>query len=161
MLTKADEFEKGVTYRVRCVVDRLGDIAIQAISLPVQEARCWRVDFAKTPVNSTDVMLFHKTTARDCYTTRLAEQPHCDEVILVNERGEVTECTIGNLVVETDGKLLTPPIGSGLLAGTFRDELLARGTIDECVLTATDVKQADALFMINSVREWVPLTWAD
>ena len=80
---------------------------------------------------------------------------------MVNERGEATECTIGNLVVERDGKLLTPPVESGLLAGTFRAELLACGKIDVSVLTVADVKQADALYMINSVREWVPLTWVD
>ena len=56
---------------------------------------------------------------------------------------------------------MTPSIECGLLAGTFRAELLACGKVEERVLIVEDVKQADALFMINSVREWVPLTLAD
>lgn len=161
LLAEVESFEKGEAYRVRCILDRRGDILVESAQLLEQASHCWRVGFAKTPVSSKDVMLFHKTTVREGYERRLAERPDCDEVILVNERDEATECTIGNLVVKKNGKLLTPSIESGLLAGTFRDALLADGEIQERVLTVSDVKQADALFMINSVREWVPLTWAD
>ena len=44
----------------------------------------------------------------------------CDDVILFNERGEITETTISNLFLEIDGELLTPDLSAGLLAGTFR-----------------------------------------
>lgn len=160
LVREGDLFEEE-RYRVRCVLTRLGAVLIEAVPLASSQATSWCVGFANRCVNSQDVLLFHKTTKRDAYTSRLAERPDCDDVILVNERGELTECSIGNLVVQKDGKLLTPPIVCGLLAGTFRAELLACGEIVEQVLTAEDVKQADALFMINSVREWVPLTWVD
>jgi para-aminobenzoate synthetase/4-amino-4-deoxychorismate lyase len=160
LLTETEGFDTGV-YRVRCVLNRLGEAFVEAVGLPPAQIRPWAVDFAITPVNSQDVMLFHKTTERAKYESRIAERPDCDEVILVNERGEVTECTIGNLVVAKGGKQMTPSIECGLLAGTFRAELLACGKVEERVLIVEDVKQADALFMINSVREWVPLTLAD
>ena len=160
LLCEAERFADG-PYRVRCVLSRLGKIQVEAVVLPPSTSKSWRVGFATRRVNSQDVMLFHKTTQRDGYSTRLADRPDCDEVILVNERDEVTECTIGNLVVDKAGKLLTPPVSCGLLAGTFRAELLAKGEIVEQVLKMNDVKEADALFMINSVREWVPLTWVD
>jgi para-aminobenzoate synthetase/4-amino-4-deoxychorismate lyase len=157
---KAKHFDKE-SHRVRCVLKRSGQVLVEAVPLSPAQAHAWRVGFAKTPVSSQDVMLFHKTTSRNVYTNRLAERPDCEEVILVNERGEVTECSIGNIVVKKKGAYMTPPVDCGLLAGTFRDELLAQGKIAEQILTEADIKQADALFMINSVREWVPLTWVE
>jgi para-aminobenzoate synthetase / 4-amino-4-deoxychorismate lyase len=69
--------------------------------------------------------LFHKTTNRDIYDQAAIEG--YDDVLLFNENDELTEFTIGNLVVKMDGELFTPPIECGLLAGTFRAELLASG----------------------------------
>ena len=78
-------------------------------------------------------------------------------MVLYNERGELTECCIGNLVLERDGVRYTPPVEAGLLAGTFRAELLAQGAIRECALTIDELAGADALYLINSVRRWVEL----
>jgi para-aminobenzoate synthetase/4-amino-4-deoxychorismate lyase len=58
-------------------------------------------------------------------------------------------------VVEIDGVRYTPPVASGLLAGTFRAELLEQGLIRERVLSKTEVASAPRLWLINSVREWV------
>ena len=70
----------------------------------------------------------------------------------------MTELTIGNLVVELAGRRLTPPVSSGLLGGTFREDLLARGEIEESVLFTDDLRRASNVFMLNSVWEWVPVT---
>ena len=78
-----------------------------------------------------------------------------DDVILWNERGEVTEATIANVVAEIDGVRYTPPLSCGLLGGTFRGELLGSGQIRERVLIRADVSGASRLWLINSVREWV------
>ena len=64
-----------------------------------------------------------------------ARAPDVDDVILWNERGEVTEATIANVVAEIDGVRYTPPLTCGLLGGTFRAELLASDRIRERVLT--------------------------
>jgi para-aminobenzoate synthetase/4-amino-4-deoxychorismate lyase len=74
---------------------------------------------------------------------------------LWNEDGELTEFTIGNLVVELDGHRHTPPRDCGLLAGTFRAELLERGEIAECVIRREDLTRATRVWLVNSVREWV------
>jgi len=73
----------------------------------------------------------------------------------LNERGEVTESTIGNVVAEINGIRYTPPISSGLLGGTFRAEQLEAGTIQERALTKADIASASRLWLINSVRGWV------
>ena len=52
-------------------------------------------------------------------------------MILWNERGELTEAASANLVLDLAGDWVTPPVMSGLLAGTFRGELLVKGRIRE------------------------------
>jgi para-aminobenzoate synthetase/4-amino-4-deoxychorismate lyase len=83
------------------------------------------------------------------------EGPDCDDVLLVNERGEVTESTRANLVLRLGGELLTPPLASGLLPGVFRERLLARGIVREQVLFPADVLRAEKVWLVNSVRWWM------
>ena len=104
-----------------------------------------QVTLATQPVNSSDRFLFHKTTNRD----------FSDSVIFWNERGEITESGIANIVVKIDDQLFTPPVSCGLLAGTFRDQLLEEGLIKERVITVEELKNAKEFFLINSVRKWM------
>ena len=148
------------TLRVRLVLSRDGAMGLDVVAMAQPEMnRVFRVRFAAEPVDSRDVFLFHKTTHREMYESR--RMPDCDEVILINERGEVTECCIGNLVVMLDGECVTPPARCGLLGGTFREALLARGHVCERVVKPDDVRRAEGLYMVNSVREWVSLTLID
>jgi para-aminobenzoate synthetase/4-amino-4-deoxychorismate lyase len=103
------------------------------------------VALAPEPVNSSDRFLFHKTTRR----------PGGDGLVFWNERGEVTESSIANVVVPIDGELFTPPIECGLLPGTFRNYLLAQGTIKERVITIDEFQRAPEFFLINSIRKWI------
>jgi para-aminobenzoate synthetase/4-amino-4-deoxychorismate lyase len=105
-----------------------------------------RVTLATKPINSSDRFLFHKTTRRDIYS---------DDVILWNERGEITESGIANVVARIDGELVTPPVSCGLLPGTFRAHLLDRGEIKERVITIEELKNASEIYLINSVRKWM------
>jgi len=115
----------------------------------------WRVNFARDPIDARDPFILHKTTRRLVYEDAKRSNPDLDDVLLWNERGEVTESTIGNVVAEIDGIRCTPPIASGLLGGTFRAEQLEAGTIRERVLTKADIASASRLWLINSVRGWV------
>ncbi|HEU4931356.1 MAG TPA: aminodeoxychorismate synthase component I [Pyrinomonadaceae bacterium] len=103
------------------------------------------VKLAREPVDSSDRFLFHKTTRRR----------GGDDVIFWNERGEVTESSIANLVVSIDGELFTPPIECGLLPGVFRNHLLAEGKIKERVITIEEFENANEFFLINSIRKWI------
>ena len=141
--------------RVRLRLARNGAVRLQHETLA--RPRPLRVALAAEPVDSTDPLLYHKTTHRALYDEHLAARPDCDDVVLYNERGELTECCIGNLVLERDGVRYTPPVESGLLAGTFRAELLAQGQLRERPLPFGELARADALYLINSVRRWVKL----
>jgi para-aminobenzoate synthetase/4-amino-4-deoxychorismate lyase len=113
-----------------------------------------KLSIAKEPVNSQDAFLYHKTTNRAVYEKAKADFPEADDVLLYNERGEVTESCIANVVVELDGRKVSPPVSCGLLAGSLRDSLLASGEIEEQVVTLDDLKRASAVWLINSVRKW-------
>jgi len=105
-------------------------------------------------VDSGDAGLYHKSTRREPYARRAAARPDCGDVLLVNERGEVTESTIANVVVEITGRRWTPPLACGLLPGVLRAELLHTGEVEERVLTMEDVRGADALWLVSSLRGW-------
>lgn len=111
-----------------------------------------RVGLATEAISFAEVWLYHKTTRREVYEYARQSRPDCDDVILWNERGEVTESSSANVVVELDGRRYTPPVSAGLLAGTLRASLLERGELGERVLFADDLRRATGLWLINSVR---------
>lgn len=88
------------------------------------------------------------------YETAHADNPACDDVLLYNERDELTEFTIGNLVVELDGQFVTPPIECGLLAGTFRAHLVETGQVAERQIALEELERSTNIFRINSIRKW-------
>ncbi|MGE5373786.1 MAG: aminodeoxychorismate synthase component I [Bacteroidota bacterium] len=139
--------------RVRLVVSQEGDIEISSVPFTPQE-KPLLVSLADKPVDSNNVFLFHKTTSREVYENARAGSLPCDDVLLYNERGELTEFTIGNLVVELDGHWITPPIECGLLAGTFRAHLIETGQIIERIVPIHRLMQCTKIYRVNSVRKW-------
>ncbi len=109
---------------------------------------------AREPIDSRDEFLRHKTTRRAVYDQALAAHPEAQDVLLWNERRELTETCHANLVLEIRGRKLTPPLSSGLLAGVFRAYLLQSGQIAEEILPVESIKESSAMFLINSVRRW-------
>ena len=161
------ELERAVTtcsgerWKIRLLLSKSGEIEIDAIQLGSARDVPLRVALAALPVDSNEKFLFHKTTNRQVYDQALAERPDCDDVILSNERGEVTESSVANLVLPVDGELFTPPQNSGLLAGTFREQLLAEGKIRERVIHKEELRQASSFFLINSLQKWMPAVLLD
>jgi para-aminobenzoate synthetase/4-amino-4-deoxychorismate lyase len=82
------------------------------------------------------------------------QHPAADDVLLVNERGDVTESCTANLAARLDGRWWTPPLESGCLPGIERARLVARGVLRERVLRPADLRRADELALVNSLRGW-------
>jgi len=141
-------------HKVRLLLNENGSPACQPSPLPARTEGPVRLGLARTPVDPGNPFLYHKTTFRDLYEQARNQRPDCDDVLLWNRRGEVTETCIANLVVERDGELVTPALDGGLLPGTFRQHLLAKGEIRESVLTREDLHHSNQLFVVNSVRGW-------
>jgi len=139
--------------RVRLVVARNGGVTCDAAPLTDPGARV-RLALAATSIDPGDPFLYNKTTHRKLYEEAKAGRPDCDDVVLWNGRGEATETTIANLVVERDGRRITPPVECGLLPGVFRAYLLVRGEIAEARVTLDELRRAPRIWTINSVRKW-------
>jgi para-aminobenzoate synthetase/4-amino-4-deoxychorismate lyase len=137
--------------RVRVTVARSGEIRVEAQALPLQPLPC-RLGLAREPISAREPLLYHKTTHRRIYDQALAACPDCDDVLLWNEQGELTESTIGNVVVEKEGRLLTPPLECGLLPGTYRAMLLEQGRAQESVIRMSEVPACSRIYLANSVR---------
>ncbi len=120
----------------------------------VRPSTAVRCALTRHPISSTDPWLRHKTTRRSVYEAALAVHPEADDVLLRNERGELTETCFGNVVVELGGRRLTPRLECGLLAGTFREHLLERGELEEALIPLSALREVSALYLINSVRRW-------
>jgi para-aminobenzoate synthetase/4-amino-4-deoxychorismate lyase len=146
--------------RVRLLVSRNGVIRVECHGYqPDTERASALVTLAREPVDPSDVFLFHKTTNRHQYErARLAGY---DDVVLWNPQGQITEFTLGNVVVELRGRKVTPPVECGLLAGTFREQLLAEGAIEVAPVTIDELRQASRLWLVNSVRGWWEATLVD
>jgi para-aminobenzoate synthetase/4-amino-4-deoxychorismate lyase len=143
-----------VATRVRLLLERCGLISIERLPMPPSPIGPVRLEVDLEPVDSSDIWLYHKTTRREVYRCRAARHPACDDVIMINDRGEITETTVANLVVELDGCWFTPPLDAGCLPGVQRRLLLAQGQIIERVITVDDLSRVQGVALINSLRGW-------
>ncbi|MCY1666145.1 aminotransferase class IV family protein [Rhizobium sp. SL86] len=143
------------TLRVRLTMNFRGKVEVTtSVIKPEPEGRIWRLRIAEQRLTSDDALFRHKTTRRDPYDAARAEfgKDEADEVLLLNERGELCEGTITNLFVEGDGgQLITPPLSSGLLPGVLRADLIREGKARSEVLRPADLK-GRKVFVGNSLR---------
>ena len=139
--------------KVRLLLAADGCIELSS-ELLLESAAPLRVAVSTIRVDSAAGMRYHKTTERELLDSARSTCPGCDEVLLLNELGQLTEGSYHTLVVKLDGQLVTPPLTCGLLPGVLRGELLEQGKIAERVLYPDDLKRAEELWLINSVRGW-------
>ena len=145
--------------KVRLTLDDQGVIEINDET--VKPSTSVRAALALTSVSRDELLLRHKTTDRRIYADRLTaiRHPRLDDVLLWNEQEELTETSSANIVLKMGDVALTPRESCGLLAGTYRAELLASGEIQESVLPVSALAQAKSIWLINSVRRWCPIEW--
>ncbi|MDQ1393782.1 MAG: para-aminobenzoate synthetase / 4-amino-4-deoxychorismate lyase [Acidimicrobiaceae bacterium] len=140
---------------VRLSLSSTGRASIESRALPAaSRCRPVRLEIDGESVDSSDVSLFHKTSLRLPYSDRLARHPQADDVVLVNERGQVTETTTANLAVCLDGRWCTPPLDAGCLPGVQRAILVANGTLVVRAISVAELQVAVDVALVSSVRGW-------
>jgi branched-chain amino acid aminotransferase len=95
-----------------------------------------------------------------------AHQQGLDEVVLLNERQEVSECTSANIFAVFGDTAVTPPLSSGCLPGITRllllEDVKVPGiTVAEQTLTLADLRRADSIFITSSTRDLLPVSAVD
>jgi para-aminobenzoate synthetase/4-amino-4-deoxychorismate lyase len=145
------------SWKVRITADGKVDPAVECDTVPVL-AHPYTCRLSSFQVDPCDPFLAFKTCRRRHVEDALSEANGASDVFLVNTRGELTESTRANIVLELDGGLFTPVSESGLLCGVYRDELIACGELREKVLHPADIARASKVYIINSVRRLVECT---
>lgn len=141
--------------RVRLTLGEGGDVEVTVAALPAAKAE-WRVGLAAARLSSGDPWLAVKSTRRAAYdAARAALAPGLDEVVFLNERGEVCDGTITTVFFDRGAGMRTPPLSCGLLPGVLRAEL----AVPEEVLLAEDLPRV-RLWVGNALRGLIPAVWA-
>ena len=141
----------GAPARLRLTLDATGRIEVTQAALPPARAE-WRLALAGERLDADDPWLRIKTTRRAAYDAARAALPEgIDEVIFLNQRGEVCEGTITTLFFDRGAGMRTPPLSSGLLPGVLRAELAC----PEEVLRAEDLSGV-RLWVGNALRGLIP-----
>ncbi|MCJ7841460.1 aminodeoxychorismate synthase component I [Lederbergia sp. NSJ-179] len=144
-------------FRVRLLVMKNGMFSIKITPFQIGKGLPLQAVLAKEPIHPDNIFLYHKTTNRTVYQRFQEQHPNAFDVLLWNTNWELTEFTLGNVVVELGGELVTPPIECGLLPGTYRQKLLKEGKIRERKVTVDNLDDCTRIWLINSVREWVEI----
>lgn len=144
--------------RLRLLADRDGAITVEQAPVPAPIA-CWRLGLAAQRLQSGDPWLRLKSTHRPAYdVARRAIPADLDELVLLNERGEVCDGTITTVFFDRGDGLRTPPLTSGLLPGVLRADMLARAACAEELLPAADLPHV-RLWVGNALRGLIPAVW--
>jgi para-aminobenzoate synthetase/4-amino-4-deoxychorismate lyase len=139
--------------RVRLALGKDGSVRVACTALAA-EPEVVRVSLDDVPQDPRDVFLFHKTSRRQRYEDARRRHPGADDVVLINDRAEVTESTIANVAARLDGRWLTPPIEAGLLPGIGRAVALEEGSLTEAPVTIEDLRSSEELALISDARGW-------
>lgn len=140
--------------RLTVAIDGTPNIKIAPLKRPGWGKSLLKIAISADSTNSNDVFLHHKTTNRGFYNDRFkrAIELGVDEVLFLNERGEVTEGAISNIFARKGDVWTTPCLDCGLLPGLFRAKLIRDLRATETVLYERDLLEADELLLCNSVR---------
>ncbi|WP_137895672.1 aminodeoxychorismate synthase component I [Ramlibacter sp. 2FC] len=142
-------------WRLRLLLDARGGVQAQAYAMQAT-LQPVRLKLADRPLEQADSEFVRfKTTRRAHYEAFEPTMPGWFDTLLWNPRGELTECTRGNIALNIDGRWLTPALEAGLLDGVGRQRWLREGRVAEALLRVEDLGRASGLAFFNSLRGWL------
>lgn len=156
LTAQLDSIVKELDYRTHVIhlsVNHNGDNILTAEPV-IQDNSPVRAVLASHCIDTSNIHLYHSTSKRQVYDKALSGLSGADEVLLWNEQGEVTESCTSNLIVEADGQYYTPPVSSGLQAGTCRANLIQDGSLIERPITVKQLQDYKKIYLINSRVGW-------
>ncbi len=148
----------GFFYKIRMLFDKSGAVSLahQKLASSINRTATLKlIALSKHRTSSKDIFLRHKTTHRKLYEQEYKKYKKLGfyDVLFRNEKGEITEGSISNILIKKGKFYWTPPLNCGLLNGVYRRYLLSKKpNFREKVLTLDDLKNADKIYLVNSVR---------
>ena len=155
--TRLEALDERKFYKLRLLLSRAGTVKITCSVIPAgQDVIPRRVKISGKKTLSSDVLLRHKVSARELYNKEHKKYKKLGfyGVIFTNERDEITEGAVSNIIIKKGGFYYTPPLSCGLLNGVYRQYLINKKSfpLKEKTIFRKDVLTADAVYLCNSVR---------
>lgn len=133
-------------YRCRIALQKNGTFHLLITELTDLPASYLQAQLTEQKLDLATPFTYFKTSQRD----HLNQSDH--EQIFHLPDGTLLETTIGNLVLEIEGQLYTPPAHLPLLDGIYRRHLLETQQVEEKLLTLNDLTDADRIYACNALR---------
>ncbi|MCR2746293.1 chorismate-binding protein [Limnobacter parvus] len=148
-------------HRARCLLNAHGELNVELQPLELDQGPV-EIRLADSHFDANPDFVLYKTTHRPEYDSFQQQANGAFDVLLFNAQGAITETCRCNVVLKISGELLTPEICEStctyLLPGVFRDQLLRENTIRQTKLNVQDLQRAEQVWLINSLRGWVPVS---
>ena len=138
--------DPSLDYRCRIALQKNGSFQLTITELTDLPASYLQAQLTEQKLDLATPFTYFKTSQRD----HLNQSDH--EQIFHLPDGTLLETTIGNLVLEIEGQLYTPPAHLPLLDGIYRRHLLETQQVEEKLLTLNDLKNADRIYACNALR---------
>ena len=138
--------ESNLDYRCRIALQKNGAFQLAITELTDLPASYLQAQLTEQKLDLATPFTYFKTSQRD----HLSQSNH--EQIFHLPDGTLLETTIGNLVLEIEGQLYTPPAHLPLLDGIYRRHLLETQQVEEKLLTLNDLTDADRIYACNALR---------
>ncbi len=138
--------ESNLDYRCRIALQKNGTFHLVITELTDLPASYLQAQLTEQKLDLATPFTYFKTSQRD----HLSQSNH--EQIFHLPDGTLLETTIGNLVLEIEGQLYTPPAHLPLLDGIYRRHLLETQQVEEKLLTLNDLTDADRIYACNALR---------
>ncbi|MGQ0616929.1 MAG: aminotransferase class IV [Acidimicrobiia bacterium] len=141
--------------------------AVPTVTLITGPATVWplteRVAVCPWARNERSPLAGLKTTsyAENVVALAWARERGCGEALFANTAGWLCEGTGTNVFVAFGGRLVTPPLSSGCLAGVTRDLVLELGAAEEDDIAMDRLVSADEVFVTSSTRDVHPVESVD
>ena len=138
--------DPSLDYRCRIALQKNGTFHLVITELTDLPASYLQAQLTEQKLDLATPFTYFKTSQRN----HLAANHH--EQIFYLPDGSLLETTIGNLILEIEGKLYTPPAHLPLLDGIYRRHLLETQQVEEKLLTLKDLELADRVYACNALR---------
>lgn len=127
---------------------------------PPPERRILKIGIAKQLVIQPNKLSWLKSNSRKVYEEALkqARGLSLQDMLLLNQAGRIVESSIANIFWKNDGRIFSPPLSEGCVAGVYRASLLngnisfENKPVQEKCLTVQEAIEADEIFLTNAVR---------
>ncbi len=143
-------------FMVRALLNPHGVLTVELRDPPAAHGGPVRLAVHHHAIDNNDPRWYHKTTDRARYAEAKLHHPDADDIVFVNQYGQVTETTMYAVAALIDGVWLTPPIEDGCLPSVATRTAVALGHLTRSSISVEQFLAASEIKVGNAVRGWQP-----